>query len=418
MQSKRSPAARAAAGLVVVLLASGCGGSVKAAKCHGATMTMAGGEVMCAAAMAGGGSNGGSGATTQRTVGMNAGSTASETVPEVNGQKPVPIQTLASAVWQGMRIEAQTMTPIRFVVFNGGGEQMIHPPTHASFHLMIMLTDAHTGEPIPYSSSVWATITNSTGRTVFDSTQWPMISAYMGPHYGDDVPHLASGDYKLSVLISPPTSERTYEYRRVWLKAHTVRMQFRWDAGTSTATVVGGAGSSASSSDSMSGMSGMNKHTSGPVNGVRAAPSRSIATTYWQGMRIQTRIASPRPVYTDLGGIMKSEPGVIGSNVYMMVMLNDKHTDQPITYAPVFATIRDSAGSVVYSGSMQPTISAFEGPFYGNNVRLPGAGRYTLTLRIDPPHQARHLEYQHVWLKPHTVIEHFSWRPATGAGGA
>ena len=62
---------------------------------------------------------------------------------------------------------------------------------------------------------------------------------------------------------------------------------------------------------------------------------------------------------------------------------------------------------------MEPTISAFEGPYYGNNVKLPGAGQYTLVLRIHPPHQARHLEYQNVWLQPHTVVEHFTWQPPT-----
>ncbi len=373
---------------------------------------MPGGEVMCASGMAGGGSSGGSNPTTQRTVGINVGSGAAAKVPEVNGQKPVPIQTLASTVWQGMRIQAQTMTPIRFVVFNGTREQMVHPPPHASFHLMIMLTDAHTGEPIPYSSSVWATITNSSGKTVFDSTQWPMISAYMGPHYGDDVPHLASGDYRLNVLISPPTATRTGEYRNVWLKPHTVTMRFRWDAGTSIATVLGGSAGNTGSSDSMSGMS-MSTHTTGSVNGVGPTPSRPIATAYWQGMRIQVRAASARSIYSDIGGAGKPDPAPIGSNAYMMVMLNDRHTGEPITYAPVSATIRDSGGIVVYRGSMRPTISAFDGPFYGSNVKLPGAGHYTVTLRIDPPHQARHLEYQRVWLKPHTVTEHFTWRPAT-----
>jgi len=93
----------------------------------------------------------------------------------------------------------------------------------------------------------------------------------------------------------------------------------------------------------------------------------------------------------------------------MMVMLKDRDTSEAVTYAPVYARIKSAVGKVVYHGRMEPTISAFEGPYYGNNIKLPAAGHYTLMLRLDPPHQARHLEYQHVWLRPHTVVEHFAW---------
>ena len=50
---------------------------------------------------------------------------------------------------------------------------------------MVMLNDAETGVAIPYSS-VWATISKA-GKVVYDERQWPMISRYMGPHYGNDV---------------------------------------------------------------------------------------------------------------------------------------------------------------------------------------------------------------------------------------
>jgi uncharacterized protein involved in high-affinity Fe2+ transport len=49
------------------------------------------------------------------------------------------------------------------------------------------------------------------------------------------------------------------------------------------------------------------------------------------------------------------------------------------------------------------------GVHYGNNVVLPGAGTYTLTLLIGPPQVARHPEYMHVWLKPHRVSFAFQW---------
>jgi len=412
------PKGAATLAVVAGLTLAGCGSSAgltsesggTSGRCKGGTMKMSNGQTMCASAMNGGSSSTGSKTSSGSSgmAGMNvAGSGASTAVPEVNGIKPVPIQTLATSYWQGMEIQAQTRTPVEFIQFDGDKEQMVYPPKHASFHLMIMLMDRKTGEPMPYSSSVWATITNSAGKVVYDSQQWAMISAYMGPHYGDNVPHLASGRYKLTVLISPPEVVRASEYRDVWLKPHDVTMYFNWNAKTASATVVG---KSSSSSGSMSNMSGMSSgvHANVAVNGVRATPSRVIATAYWQGMKIQTRTATPTTVYMPgSGGIKQIDPA--GSGVYMTVMLNDRYTGEAVTYAPVYATVENAAGKTVYRGRLQPTISAFEGPYYGNNIKLPGSGRYALTLRIDPPHQARHLEYQHVWLKPHVVVEHFSW---------
>ena len=97
----------------------------------------------------------------------------------VDGIKPVPTQTLATADWQGMRITAAAMTAVPFVIFNGTSEQMVKPGPKTSFHLMVMLNDAQTGVPIPYAS-VWATISKG-GKVVYDERQWPMISRVHGP---------------------------------------------------------------------------------------------------------------------------------------------------------------------------------------------------------------------------------------------
>ena len=139
---------------------------------------------------------------------------------------PVPAQVLGTADWQGMKIEAEAMTAVPFLIYNGTSMQEVKPPKNVSFHLMVLLTDAETGVSIPYAS-VWATIT--AGRqTPFDESLWPMISRYMGPHYGNDVVLPGAGDYRLSLLISPPVSARHVEYQDVWLTPHRVNFTFRW----------------------------------------------------------------------------------------------------------------------------------------------------------------------------------------------
>jgi hypothetical protein len=162
-------------------------------------------------------------------AGMNMGSSATGAggaVAEVDGIKPVPTQPLAVADWQGMKIEARAMTAVPFVVFDGTHEQMVKPPKNVSFHLMVTLDDAHTGVAIPYAT-VWATIMKA-GKVVYDERQWPMLSEYMGPHYGDNVVLPGGGNYQLSLLISPPVSARHLEYEHVWLSPHRVTSSFHW----------------------------------------------------------------------------------------------------------------------------------------------------------------------------------------------
>jgi uncharacterized protein involved in high-affinity Fe2+ transport len=161
------------------------------------------------------------------TSGMNMGTSATSGA-SAGGIKPVPMQQLGVADWQGMKITADAMTPVPFIVYNGTTSQEIKPAKNTSFHLMVQLNDAQTGVVIPYAS-VWATVTEGSAMP-FDNRLWPMISRYMGPHYGDDVSLPGAGTYTLTLLVSPPVSARHVEYQNVWLKPHQVTFTFHWVA--------------------------------------------------------------------------------------------------------------------------------------------------------------------------------------------
>jgi uncharacterized protein involved in high-affinity Fe2+ transport len=201
-------------------IALAVGGCAKADKSGSTSASATGGNGAMAGMKSGQGSSGAS------ASGMQMGGSSAAGM-SVDGIKPVPTQTLASATWEGMKITARAMTAVPFVVYNGTQEKLIKPGRHASFHLMIFLNDAHTGVPIPYAT-VWATISKS-GHTYYDNRQWPMIAAYMGPHYGNDVSVPGAGTYQLSLLISPPVSARHLEYQHVWTKPHRVTVQFQWN---------------------------------------------------------------------------------------------------------------------------------------------------------------------------------------------
>jgi hypothetical protein len=217
---------------LIALLAAGCGGAgattatdaKPGAASTGGSNTGAGGGAADMSGMSGMGDMSGMdmGPAPAATGGAAASSEAA-----AGGVKPVPTQVLGTAVWQGMKITADAMTPVPFLVYNGTAMQPVNPPKNVSFHLMVLLSDAQTNVVIPYAS-VWGTITGG-GKTPFDESLWPMISRYMGPHYGNDVVLPGAGTYKLTLLVSPPVSARHLEYQGVWLKPHKVTFTFRWN---------------------------------------------------------------------------------------------------------------------------------------------------------------------------------------------
>jgi uncharacterized protein involved in high-affinity Fe2+ transport len=162
-------------------------------------------------------------------AGMSMGGSSasgSAAAPTVDGIKPIPTQTLATADWQGMKVSARAMTAVPFVIYDGTSERMVKPGKNTTFHMMVDLSDARTGVAIPYAG-VWATIKQGS-KLVYDERLWPMISEYMGPHYGNDVQLPGKGTYQLSLLISPPVSARHVEYQNVWLHPHRVNTTFTW----------------------------------------------------------------------------------------------------------------------------------------------------------------------------------------------
>jgi uncharacterized protein involved in high-affinity Fe2+ transport len=216
---------RRAAGLAATLAAAGallagCGGSSSALS----TVTNASATTPAAS------TNAAAGGATASMKGMTKKQMAEAdeygSGKAIDGIKPIPTQILSNSRWQGMKIQAMAMTPVPFVIFNGRKERMVKVPKRTSFHLMVDLTDAESHYPIPYAS-VWATLRRN-GKVVYDERQWPMLSRYIGPHYGNNVSLPGPGRYTLSLLVSPPVAARHLEYKDVWTKPHRVTASFHW----------------------------------------------------------------------------------------------------------------------------------------------------------------------------------------------
>ncbi|HEX4089357.1 MAG TPA: iron transporter [Trebonia sp.] len=217
----RAATAPIAVAALVALLGAGCGSATAAAPAAAAKPNPS----ASASPMASCGSMPG---MTMPACPTGSAAAAAEAAASAGGVNPVPTQVLGVADWQGMKITAEAMTAVPFLIYNGTAMQEVKPPKNVSFHLMVLLNDAQTGVVIPYAS-VWGTITDGS-KTPFDESLWPMISRYMGPHYGNNVVLPGAGTYHLSLLISPPVSARHVEYQDVWLKPHRVNFTFHWAA--------------------------------------------------------------------------------------------------------------------------------------------------------------------------------------------
>ena len=209
----------AAAGLAIAL--AGCGSASSAASAGASPGTAAADNAAASSPASGSGGMSGMAGMDATASPATTGSGAS-----AGGINAVPMQVLGTATWQGMKITADAMTPVPFLIYNGTSMQEVKPAKNVSFHLMVLLNDAQTGVVIPYAS-VWATIKEG-AKTSYDGSLWPMISRYMGPHYGNDVSLPGAGTYTMSLLVSPPVSARHLEYQDVWLKPHTVTFTFHW----------------------------------------------------------------------------------------------------------------------------------------------------------------------------------------------
>jgi uncharacterized protein involved in high-affinity Fe2+ transport len=205
---------------LIAVLAAGCGSASMTAS------TAAKPGTASTATATASGSAGMGGMAMGATPAATSSAAASAEAAAAGDINPVPTQQLGMAVWQGMRITADAMTAVPFLIYNGTSMQEVKPPKNVSFHLMVLLNDAQTNVVIPYAS-VWATITEGS-KTPFDESLWPMISRYMGPHYGNNVVLPGAGTYQLTLLISPPVSARHIEYQDVWLTPHKVTFTFHW----------------------------------------------------------------------------------------------------------------------------------------------------------------------------------------------
>jgi hypothetical protein len=202
----RTTTRRAAAAALTVALAGGlaaCGGDDSSSNVS-ASGTTASGDM---AGMDMGGSGGG------------AGKGAAETMQ---------MRRLGSASAAGRKVELDVSAPVTFSVYEGEKLVKHAPTTGQNAHVMLLLSDAQTGDRLP-DATITLRITDPSGKVVSSGPQYPMIGMGMGIHYGDNVTIPKSGKYVAQLVVGPPRIGRHADTTNRWNTTTRMSIPFTWD---------------------------------------------------------------------------------------------------------------------------------------------------------------------------------------------
>jgi uncharacterized protein involved in high-affinity Fe2+ transport len=134
-----------------------------------------------------------------------------------------------------------------------------------------------------------------------------------------------------------------------------------------------------------------------------------------------------QPVPMEPAGMMR---GVADSDIHLEVDVRAQSDNRNgfadgawIPYLGIRYELAKLGGTQPVSGDLMPMV-ANDGPHYGDNVKLLGPGKYTLTLTVSPPgassHFARHTDKETgvaPWFKPFTVDYEFTYAGIGKKGG-
>lgn len=123
---------------------------------------------------------------------------------------PAGVRRLASTARDGMKVDVIAMRPEPFVVAEGTRQVRHTPRPQDNAHLMVALTDAASGEAIPYAS-VQMELVGPDGQPVLDRRLWPMVAEGVGLHYGENVRIPQRGRHRLNLTIGAPQVGRHSE---------------------------------------------------------------------------------------------------------------------------------------------------------------------------------------------------------------
>lgn len=127
------------------------------------------------------------------------------------------------------------------------------------------------------------------------------------------------------------------------------------------------------------------------------------------GMDISVVAMPDERFYLVEGNRMVERKRLPGDAGHVMASLSDPVSRQRIPYASVQLRI-ERDGRRIADQRLWPMLARQAGMHYGDNIALPGPGRYEAQLTVGVPQVARHGELAKIWRKPMVVRFPLEWK--------
>ncbi len=125
------------------------------------------------------------------------------------------------------KVELDVSAPVTFAVSEGERFVRHAPRKDENAHVMLVLTDAQSGDRLP-DASITLRIVDAAGKVVASGPQYPMLGLGMGIHYGDNVAIPKPGKYVAQLVIGPPRIGRHSDVVDRWNETVRASIPFTW----------------------------------------------------------------------------------------------------------------------------------------------------------------------------------------------
>jgi hypothetical protein len=125
------------------------------------------------------------------------------------------------------KVELDVSAPVTFAVSEGERFVRHAPRKGENAHVMLVLTDAQSGDRLP-DASITLRIVDAAGKVVASGPQYPMTGLGMGIHYGDNVAIPKAGKYVAQLVIGPPRIGRHSDVVDRWNETVRASIPFTW----------------------------------------------------------------------------------------------------------------------------------------------------------------------------------------------
>lgn len=136
---------------------------------------------------------------------------------------------------------------------------------------------------------------------------------------------------------------------------------------------------------------------------------RVLGSTVVGDQKVEIHMSEPVTFSVYEGDKLVKHAPTQGQNAHLMVLLSDRQSGDRLPDSTITLRIADEAGKIVSSGPQYPMIGMGMGLHYGDNVKLPGSGRYTAQLVIGPPRIGRHADVTGRWNTTKKASIPFTW---------